>query len=149
VAVRSPSMVHGYLDDEAATTRHFRDGWFTPGDLAALIGERRFRLLRRGGDVLKFGGGKPAPQPLHAPLRRMPRARDAGVTSIPMGDAIDRLCVAIVVEAGADAQSVRAQVPAIAKGWPQLSIRAVPEVPRTANGKIIRAALRDLFRARG
>jgi len=59
--------------------------------------------------------------------------------------AIDDLCVAVVVDDGIDRQNLFRDIVALVPGWPRVTMKAVPQLPMTANGKLSRAALRRLF----
>ena len=56
--------VTSYLDDEAASAKFFRDGYFYPGDIAVGRSDGRIRILGRAADVLNLQGQKIAVAPL-------------------------------------------------------------------------------------
>lgn len=59
-----PSDPCGYIDDPAATAKHFRDGYFYTGDMAVRREDGRIRILGRVADVLNIAGQKVAVEPL-------------------------------------------------------------------------------------
>jgi acyl-coenzyme A synthetase/AMP-(fatty) acid ligase len=145
VAVRSPTMVEGYVDDAAATRAHFRDGWFITGDLGRLLPGRRLQLDGRGDDVLNQGGVKIHSGGIESSIRAIRGVADAAATSVSANGPIDDLCVALVLDRGVDVAGVLPQIEAAASGWRQLLLRVVPAMPATPLGKLDRAALRRLF----
>jgi acyl-CoA synthetase (AMP-forming)/AMP-acid ligase II len=48
VRVKSDGLFSGYLDDPETNRRMIRDGWFYPGDVGMLLGDRRVKILGRG-----------------------------------------------------------------------------------------------------
>ena len=59
---KSPLLTKGYLDDEEANARAFRDGWFYPGD-TGLVGTAGYLFLSgRVDHTLNAGGNKIDPQ---------------------------------------------------------------------------------------
>jgi acyl-coenzyme A synthetase/AMP-(fatty) acid ligase len=139
--LRSPAMIAGYLDDPATTADKFRGGWFYPGDLAALTETGRLKLAGRPGDVLNLGGIKIAGAVLESlilarvPVLDVALLQRNGVGSSPP------VIVCVVVNGQADLPALSTAISAII-GFP-LTVRQVPEIPRTEAGKIKRNALRD------
>ncbi|MGH2870831.1 MAG: AMP-binding protein [Solirubrobacteraceae bacterium] len=56
VVMRGNAVMSGYLDDEAATTEAFRDGWFHSGDLAVVHPDGQLELRDRIKDIIISGG---------------------------------------------------------------------------------------------
>ncbi len=59
-----------YLDDEEASARIFRDGFFYPGDMAVRRQDGRIRILGRFADVVTLGGQKTAVAPIEQAIQR-------------------------------------------------------------------------------
>ena len=75
IRMRAPGMATGYLDDERATARHFRDGWFCPGDLGSLTPEGALVVHGRADDVMILNDIKIAPAEIERALERHPSVR--------------------------------------------------------------------------
>lgn len=58
IRMRGPAFPTGYHDNPEATAERFRDGWFYPGDLAALNAEGYVFLKGREDDVINNEGAK-------------------------------------------------------------------------------------------
>ena len=58
IRVKSPFMTDRYLDDEDATSKAFRDGWFYPGDLGIIDKYDVLDIIGRTDEVINVGGEK-------------------------------------------------------------------------------------------
>ena len=56
--VRGPSVMLGYLDNEAATANAVRDGWLHTGDLAAWTDAGNLRIVGRKKEIIVLATGK-------------------------------------------------------------------------------------------
>ena len=52
IRIRSPWSATAYVDDEEASARMFRDGWFQPGDMGALAPDGWLSVAGRGDDMM-------------------------------------------------------------------------------------------------
>lgn len=68
-----------YLDNAEATARHFHDGWFYPGDIAAIDGEGLLFLKGRSDDAINNAGITFYPIEIEQVLLRHPDVREAAV----------------------------------------------------------------------
>src|SRR5262249_5799031 len=56
LCMRSPQVVKGYWNNEAATKASFQDGWFHSGDIGAIDADGFVRVVDRMKDVVIRGG---------------------------------------------------------------------------------------------
>ena len=56
IRIRSPGMIDHYLDDDDATKRAFRDGWFLPGDLGKFTPDGQLIFLGRADQMMIMDG---------------------------------------------------------------------------------------------
>jgi len=88
IRIRSPGMVHAYLDDDIASRSAFSDGWFLPNDIGKITADGQLVFLGRADQMMISDGiniypaeietvvcGHPAVQdaaaiPLHSPLHQ-------------------------------------------------------------------------------
>jgi acyl-CoA synthetase (AMP-forming)/AMP-acid ligase II len=106
VRIRTPEMVHEYVDAPEATREAFRDGWFYPGDLGALTADGRLRVFGRVKDQFNFGGVKANAADIDAAANRV-EGVDAAVSfarTTPHG--IQELCVLAKLSDGGDPRAV-------------------------------------------
>jgi acyl-coenzyme A synthetase/AMP-(fatty) acid ligase len=104
--------------------------------------------MGRSDDVLNLGGKlKFPPDQIEARLRTIPGVIDIAVTSNSSDQAIDDLCIAMVIEASIDQQSIIQQVTtnAALAGWRRALFKIIDALPKTENGTLSRKALRQLF----
>lgn len=135
-----------YRDDPDATSRHFRDGYFYPGDMAVMRSDGKVRVLGRAAEVLTLGGQKVAIEPIEQRAREL-----LGVGNLCMfakqtdGGKIEML---IVIEG--DRLPARTKLDEVAaqasRHFSHTRFALLPEFPRGENGmmKINRREVRRL-----
>ena len=91
--------IQSYLDDDEASAKSFRNGFFYPGDMAVKRADGRIRILGRVDDVLNLQGSKIAVAPLEADIQRalgvdgvclFSRLNDAGQEELAIAIESDR-----------------------------------------------------------
>ena len=134
-----------YLDDAQATARAFRDGWFYPGDLAALNAAGYLFFKGRADDVINNGGAKFYPIEVETVLLEHPDVGAAAVFGWPHAR-VGEVAVACVEASTAistkELQTFCAQRLAGYK-VPQV-IEVMAQLPRNAMGKISKIALKKI-----
>ena len=78
IQVRSPSVMAGYLPDEA-TADAFADGWYRTGDVGWLEPEGWVHLTDRSKEMIKVNGFQVAPAEVEAVLHGHPAVLDCAV----------------------------------------------------------------------
>ena len=145
VWVRGASITRGYWGDPEATAERFVGEWLRTGDLGRLDADGCLWLLGRLGSFIKVRGIRVNPEEVEALLRQDPELTECGVCGVPHPDAGEAL--AIFVRSGLPAEALRDRVRrALPPRWTWAWVRAVPELPRTAAGKLARAELARLAR---
>lgn len=144
IAVRGPSVMSGYREDEAATRRAFQDGWFLTGDLGHLDEEGFLYLTGRIKEMINRGGEKVLPAEVEEALRAHPAVRQAAAFGRPHPTLGEDVVAAVVPQEGARVSewALRSLVAG------QLAAYKVPRrvffvdsIPVGATGKIRRAEL--------
>jgi len=142
IAVRGPTLMRGYLDDEVATAGVLRDGWLHTGDLGRLDGRGRLTVLARRTDLILSGGENVYPAEVEAVLAAHPGVAEVAVVARP--DARwGQVPVAVVVpRPAASVEDLRAWARARLAGF-KVPAEVVPvaALPRTPAGKVDRAAV--------
>lgn len=143
IRVATDSAVEGYLDDPDTTGRMFRDGWFYPGDVGILHGARRLQVLGRADELVNIGGEKISPANVEELILAEAHLDDVGVCSIPDSEGVEQLCIAVPTAVASDPQAL-ARVAGLVRHVRvgNVFVVAVPQIPRTATGKIQRALLK-------
>ncbi len=142
--VRIPHMPSAYHENPQATAKAFRDGWFYPGDLAAIDQEGYLFLKGRTDDVINNGGIKFYPVEVERALAEHPAVADAAVVGWPHPQ-YGELAVAFVVAASPVTASELTKhcQQRIADYKVPHRIEFVDELPRNARGKVIKSELKN------
>lgn len=148
--IKTDSLVAGYANDDEATARVFKDGWFYSSDMGMLVDRRRLKILGRIDDILNIGGMKIVPSLIEDMIIGMEAVKEVGVTSVPGPEGIDEICVALVVHASADTKTVEEFVATkiLPAAFGRTHVIAMEKLPRTETGKLQRHLLRAAFQER-
>ncbi|MBK6768245.1 MAG: AMP-binding protein [Ardenticatenales bacterium] len=151
IEVAGPTVFAGYWDDPAATAAALSGGWLRTGDLGHLDGAGRLTVVGRADDRITTGGESVDPAEVEAVIDGHPAVGASCV--VGMADPVWGQVVVAVIEPAREGD-VRAlpDVDAL-RGWldgrlanykrPRRVV-AVAALPRTAAGKMARAAVRRL-----
>ena len=78
-----PSMMRGYLNEQARYDKCFADGWYLTGDLARRDADGYYWFVGRADDVIKSAGHLIGPFEVESALIEHPAVAEAGVIGIP------------------------------------------------------------------
>jgi fatty-acyl-CoA synthase len=156
IHVRGPSVMQGYLGDEAATGRALRDGWLDTGDLGFHAGGELF-VHGRVKDLVIVRGANHAPEEFESALGAIPGLRPGCAVALgyvpPDGEGEELL---VLAERSRDAagrsealeDAIRAAV--LARTGVRVHAVGLLEpgtLPRTSSGKMRRAEALRRFQA--
>jgi len=146
IRFRGPGISSGYLDDEQASSRAFRGGWFYPGDLAALDANGYLYFKGRADDVINMSGVKFYPIEVENALKRHPQVADAAVIAWPHRN-YGQVPVAFVTCRSETTAGALTEFCArhIAPFKLPAAIVFLPQLPRNAVGKVLKTDLRQMF----
>lgn len=143
VLLRGPNVVARYWPDLPACDA---EGWFATGDLAQRDADGSYRIVGRAKDLIISGGENIHPAEIEQALGAHPAVLDCAAFALPDAKWGEVVAVAVVLrgEAGeAELQDHLAQRLArfkLPRRW-----FFVPELPKTALGKVQRGVLADRF----
>jgi len=146
IIVRGNVVMEGYYNDPAATQAAMGDGWFHSGDAAVVHPDGYIEVRDRLKDVIISGGENISSVEVEAMLLRHPAVQEAGVVGLPderWGEAPHAF---IVLKGGASvsAEELREFSRArLAHFKTPHSFTFVPDLPKTATGKIQKYVLRQ------
>jgi carnitine-CoA ligase len=147
VRPRRPHMTFmGYAADLAATSTVWRDGWFRTGDQGRLDADGYLSFAGRRADVVRRRGENIATWDVEEVVRAMPGVVDVAALGVASDLTEQELLVVLERAANSDADGpsvhawCRTRLPRHAV--PRY-VRVVPELPRTANGKVRKAVLAE------
>jgi cyanophycin synthetase len=147
---RKLHMPNGYIGDPEMTRRHFKGGWFYPGDVGTIDAEGRLILLGRADDMMICNGINIYPSEIESTLRRFPGVRDVAAVPLrhPVHQDVPVCAVALDPEAAQDANQIRAWARnLLGSAAPQI-VFILKQLPRDAQGKLLRPQLRKMLAAR-
>jgi acyl-CoA synthetase (AMP-forming)/AMP-acid ligase II len=138
--VRGPSVCVGYFDDPEATERKFGDGWLKTGDFACQDDEGYLWIKGRASEFMKIRGLRVSFGEVEAKVAAVPGVYECAAIAAQHPEAGEALSLYIVADgqAGVVVERVRRALP---HQWTCVSLRVVPELPKTENGKIARSQL--------
>jgi long-chain acyl-CoA synthetase len=157
IQVRGAAPLPGYWNDPEATARSLTaDGFYRTGDVGTLGADGYLTIVDRLSDLVITGGENVYPAEVEAVLAGHPAVADVAVIGIPDDRWGETVHAVVVAAPGFDADGFG--VPGLdADGlvsWARerlagfkcpTGVTVVPELPRNATGKVLRAALREPF----
>jgi long-chain acyl-CoA synthetase len=142
---RSPVSFSGYWGKEAETREAVKDMWVTVGDIAMFDDEGYLYIVDRKKDMVISGGVNIYPREIEEALMACPGIAEAAVIGVPDEKWGERLKAFIVSDAAANLETdliVAYLRERIAKYKIPDSFAFVATLPRNANGKVLKTALR-------
>lgn len=83
IRIKSAELVDGFYNDEEATRKQFKDGWFYPGDLGILDNRSGLRIFGRVDELYNFGGDKFYANKIDQILHTIPGVQDIALFAMP------------------------------------------------------------------
>jgi long-chain acyl-CoA synthetase len=149
--IKGPMVARGYWTNPQATGESFIGGFWRSGDIGSIDESGYVRVVDRMKDMINRGGFKIYTIEVENALYRHPAVQECAVVSKPCPVLGERVHAFVTLrENGVTAEDLTAFV------RPQLSDYKVPEsytlldtpLPRNANGKLMKRAMRDQLLAR-
>ncbi|MBB4688786.1 class I adenylate-forming enzyme family protein [Amycolatopsis jiangsuensis] len=155
ICMRGHNVMSRYVHNANATREAFRGGWFHSQDLGYRIerdGRGLFVLTGRLKNIAKVAGESVSLDEMDRALRALPQVRDAACVTVPDRFAGEKIVAAVVLSGEGQTGtagltgSLRATFP---EGVLPSQVIALPAIPRTTTGKVLRPQLRDDLSALG
>jgi acyl-CoA synthetase (AMP-forming)/AMP-acid ligase II len=147
--VRGPWIARSYYENPLEADKFTMDGWFRTGDIVTIDGEGYVRITDRSKDLIKSGGEWISSVELENALMGHPAVREAAVVAVPHPRWGERPVAAVALREGANVspEELRAYLePRFARFWLPDGFVFVPQIPRTATGKFLKSAVRELLK---
>jgi len=144
-----PCVARSYFRNPAEADKFTMDGWFRTGDVVTIDPEGYLRITDRSKDLIKSGGEWISSVDVENALMGHPAVKEAAVVAVPHEKWSERPVACVVLKEGAKAgdEELRAWLePRFAKFWLPDAFVFLQQIPRTATGKFLKAALRDQLR---
>jgi len=148
LTVRSPGIMTGYWNDDAATRATFQNGWVYTGDLARRDEQGYYYIVDRKNDMIVTGGENVYPTEVEAYLYADSRILEAAVFGIADPKWVEKVVAAVVLKSGEAAteneliQQLRNQLAAYK--CPK-EIYFVSVLPKSGAGKVLRRSLKNQY----
>ena len=143
-----PSMMRGYLHEEARYRKCFSGGWYLSGDLALRDADGYFWFVGRSDDLIKSAGHLIGPFEVESALMEHPAVAEAAVIGLPdetMGEVVTAY---VALKPGTPpSEETRLELTAHARKrlGPAVAPRTIEfrkNLPKTRSGKIMRRLLK-------
>lgn len=149
IEILSPDLMSGYISENGELQGVDAGAWFPTGDYGHLDLAGSLFITGRKKDLIIRGGVNISPAAIEEVLVRTPHVSDAAVVSVPHEIYGEDIVAVLKLEAGASLDSVLESVMGqckqlLASHQQPSRYVAIDEFPRTSNGKIQKAKLREL-----
>ena len=149
--IRTPSLMRGYWNNEAATRDAIRDGWLDSGDRMSADGEGYLWFRGRKKQIIVHDGSNVYPQEVEEALATHPAVALAGVVGIHDLVHGENVRAYVALKPGAP-RPTAGELIAVARALvgykaPE-EIEFIDEIPLNATGKVDRVTLKKMAEAR-
>ena len=145
IVVRGNAVMKGYYNDPEATARVIKDGWFYTGDAAVVHASGYAEIRDRLKDVIISGGENISSVEVEGVLLRHPSVQEVAIVGLPherWGEA-PHAFVVLKKDAQASEEELREFArERLAHFKAPHGVTFVPELPKTATGKVQKYVLR-------
>ncbi|ANP56975.1 long-chain acyl-CoA synthetase [Streptomyces griseochromogenes] len=146
IVVRGPQVVPGYWRRPEATAETFPDGELRTGDIGFMDPQGWLYVVDRKKDMINASGFKVWPREVEDVLYTHPAVREAAVVGVPDGYRGETVRAYISLRPGAQADpdelAMYCKERLAAYKYPR-QVEILPDLPKTASGKILRRELRS------
>ncbi|MCZ6668129.1 MAG: AMP-binding protein [Gammaproteobacteria bacterium] len=151
IVIRGNTVMKGYLKDEEACSKVFKDGWFFSGDLAVVCDDGYIQIKDRAKDIIISGGENISSVEIEGVLYRHAAVGEAAVVAMPDEKWGEAPCAFIELKTNAEASE--SELIDFCKenmaGFKRPKKIVFGELPKTATGKIQKNLLRDVAKTLG
>jgi acyl-CoA synthetase (AMP-forming)/AMP-acid ligase II len=149
---RGPDCCIGYTDPELTARTFDAEGWYRTGDVGVLDDEGYLTITDRVSDIIIRGGENISAQEVEELLLVLPAVAEVSVVAAPDTRLGEHAAAVLRLRDGAEPPTLDevrahlAQVGLARQKWPE-SLHVVPDLPRTASGKVQKFRLREQLRS--
>jgi len=148
VSRRDPGLMLGYHGAAAETAAKFQGEWFVTGDTVSMAEDGALTYLGRADDMMNAGGVRVSPIEVERALAEHPKIAEVAAAEVAVKADTTVIAAFYVAEADLDADALAAfAADRLARYKCPRIFRRVAALPRGANGKLQRRALRQDFEA--
>ncbi len=146
IVVRGNVVMDGYYHDPEATQRAMGDGWFHTGDAAVVHPDGYVEIRDRIKDVIISGGENISSIEVEGTLLRHPAIQEAAIVGLPdekWGETPHAFVVLKDGQTATEADIIEFTRDRLAHFKAPRGVTLVPQLPKTATGKIQKFVLRQ------
>jgi long-chain acyl-CoA synthetase len=147
--IKSPAAMDSYLAQPDETAATLVDGWFKTGDLVTVSAEGFVSVVGRKKELILRGGYSVFPPEIETALAAHPAVAEAAVVGVPHPELGEEIAAFVTLRSGATVapEDLVAWCKGRVAGYkcPRL-ITIIPELPKSATGKVLKATLSALAR---
>jgi fatty-acyl-CoA synthase len=146
IVVRGNVVMDGYYHDPEATERAMGDGWFHTGDAAVVHPDGYVEIRDRIKDVIISGGENISSIEVEGTLLRHPAIQEAAIVGLPdekWGETPHAFVVLKDGQRATEAEIIEFTRDRLAHFKAPRGVTFVPQLPKTATGKIQKFVLRE------
>jgi len=145
VIMRGNNTMKGYFNDEEATARAFRGGWFHSGDLAVMHPDGYLELRDRQKDIIISGGENISTIEVEQAICAHPAVLEAAVIAIPddFWGEVPKAFVALKPGQTLTAEDLVLHCRTMLAGFKLPRAIAFGDLPKTSTGKVQKFVLRE------
>ena len=148
VTVRGPQVSKGYLNRPKETEKAFRDGWFHTGDVGRMDETGLMYLMDRKKDMIVSGGENIYTSEVEAALYQHHDIQECAVVGVPdekFGEALFAVIVPAEGKSLSETDVINHCRERIGSYKIPRQMDFVPEMPKSAMGKILKNELRRIY----
>jgi acyl-CoA synthetase (AMP-forming)/AMP-acid ligase II len=148
IVIAGPDVFAGYWREPELTAAALRNGWLHTGDLARADDRGYLYIVDRKKDMIISGGFNVYPAEIETVLYQHPAVFEACVVGVPDPVWGESVKAVVVLRDGVSAQAddlIQHCAERLADFKKPRSVDVVAELPKNANGKLSRKAVREIF----
>lgn len=145
VADGDPGLFLGYWGQPGETAARMKNGWFLTGDVVSMDDEGAIHYLGRGDDMMNAGGYRVSPLEVERAMNAHPGILESAAIEAAVSETTSLIALYYVpADPAPDEAALAAHAAATLARYKQPRLfRPVAALPKSANNKINRRALRD------
>lgn len=146
ICIRGPGVMSGYWNRPEETRKVLRNGWLHSGDIGTMDDEGYVFIVDRVKDMINVSGFKVWPAEVEQSFYQHPAVREVAVYGVCDPIKGESVRAAVVLKEGAsvtETEMLNYCREHIAKYKIPESVSFIPELPKSATGKILKRVLRD------
>jgi acyl-CoA synthetase (AMP-forming)/AMP-acid ligase II len=146
VRLRGPRITKRFVGDVESESEGIHDGWYYPGDLGSIDGNRLLHLHGRSADLIKRAGLMVHAQEVELILMLHESVAEAAVVGMPSSELGEEVAAFVVPKGSVHPRELTLHcIKHLAPYKVPVRIETIDTLPRNASGKVQKARLREML----